>query len=133
MAYADWPVYWAILKRDNLACVYCGLDGKANFASWCQLLNGVDHLVPGHTSEAASYVISYENMPNLVTCCWSCNRAKGGFNPLEAAPVDVAERTITTAEGWRAELIKRVQVYLERVHWSYYRPDHAQMRTELGM
>jgi 5-methylcytosine-specific restriction endonuclease McrA len=129
----DWPIYWEVLKRDNLRCVYCGLDGRKEFASWCQLLNGLDHLVPGTASGAASYGISRENMENLVASCWSCNRAKGRFNPLSASPIHVANRQDTTEDGWRVELIQRVRRHLETTEWEYYRPDYAQMKNELGI
>ena len=86
MARTDWPIVWEILVRDKLVCVYCGLDGKQSFQSWCQLLHGVDHLVPASSLNAEAYQITRDNMGNLVTSCWICNRAKGTFQSDASGP-----------------------------------------------
>jgi 5-methylcytosine-specific restriction endonuclease McrA len=133
MARKDWPIEREIVKCDNLSCVYCGLEGKRDFQTWRQLLNGVDHLVPGSVAAVPSYTISSDNKGNLVTACWSCNSAKGRFNPLTAETVAVAKREDTTEEGWRQELILRARRHLEDRDWDYYKRDYEQMKGELGI
>ena len=62
----DWyRTRWEILLRDDFTCQYCG-----QFAPNVKL--EVDHkiaIVDGGTDE----------LDNLVTACWSCNRGKEGY------------------------------------------------------
>ena len=72
----------AIYVRDDLSCVYCGLEMDAGVEFT------LDHLVPtelGGSNETR----------NLITCCKSCNSMKGSksmrdfFRYLSAKGVDV--------------------------------------------
>ncbi|GMA49354.1 hypothetical protein GCM10025857_07110 [Alicyclobacillus contaminans] len=75
-----------IFKRDNFTCRYCGRTTP-------QVILEVDHIIPvadGGTND----------MENLVTACYECNRGKGAV-PLDSMPQtddDIHERTILLAE-----------------------------------
>ena len=56
-----------LFKRDNYECVYCG--GKKNLT--------VDHIQPKSRGGENTW-------QNLITCCGTCNRAKGDKTPVEA-------------------------------------------------
>ena len=57
-----------ILERDNYACQYCGLDGRASFEN--ALVMRVDFVVPrAHKGK--------KDPSNLVACCTPCNTIKG--------------------------------------------------------
>lgn len=55
-----------VLRRDGFRCVYCGLDGSADFGLWLHL--SWDHLLPpGHANRNDERFI--------VTACRFCNEA----------------------------------------------------------
>ena len=56
-----------LFKRDNHECVYCG--SKKNLT--------VDHIQPKSRGGENTW-------QNLITCCGTCNRAKGDKTPVEA-------------------------------------------------
>jgi CRISPR/Cas system Type II protein with McrA/HNH and RuvC-like nuclease domain len=56
-----------LFKRDNHECVYCG--SKKNLT--------VDHIQPKSKGGLNTW-------QNLITCCGTCNRAKGDKTPVEA-------------------------------------------------
>jgi 5-methylcytosine-specific restriction endonuclease McrA len=60
---------FAILKRDNFTCQYCGRKAP-------DVPLEVDHIIP------KSYGGS-DKRSNLITCCYECNIGKGG-DPLES-------------------------------------------------
>lgn len=56
-------IRFAVMKRDNFTCQYCGAHGEG-------VVLEVDHIIPiskGGTSD----------MDNLITACFDCNRGKG--------------------------------------------------------
>lgn len=61
----------AIFRRDNNTCVYCGFRAhkKSDLT--------IDHVMPRSRGGQSSYA-------NCVTCCMSCNNAKGCRTPEEA-------------------------------------------------
>lgn len=59
-----------ILARDNFQCQYCARDLNTKEAT-------LDHVVPRSQGGRTSWV-------NIVCCCSSCNRKKGGRTPVEA-------------------------------------------------
>lgn len=74
-----------VLKRDGYTCQYCGRQTP-------NVVLEVDHVIPrceGGTDE----------MMNLVTSCWECNRGKGGRLLDNRAPViDTHDQTILMLE-----------------------------------
>lgn len=122
MTKVDWGngPRWEVVKRDNLCCVYCGLDGRKSFAAWLQLIEAFDHLVPVSAGGA-------DSMNNLVTSCWICNKYKGTWDLRRDD-----DPPITNDNRWRQEMVARVRQHLEKKCWDYYRPDYDLMKAELG-
>ena len=61
---------FAVHKRDEFKCVYCGLDGTASFSNWLSL--SLDHLLPGGNSRRGE--------PEFwVTACGFCNVADNRY------------------------------------------------------
>lgn len=56
-------VRFEVFKRDNFTCRYCGRKTP-------EVVLEVDHVVP--VAEGGT-----DDMDNLVTACWECNRGKG--------------------------------------------------------
>ncbi len=59
-----------VLARDNFQCQYCLRELSSREAT-------LDHVVPRSQGGKTSW-------DNIVCCCSSCNRRKGGRTPLEA-------------------------------------------------
>ena len=59
-----------ILARDNFECQYCGCELGSREAT-------LDHVVPRSQGGKTSW-------ENIVCCCTTCNRKKGGRTPVEA-------------------------------------------------
>lgn len=73
-----------VFKRDQFQCAYCGAHPSET------VLLEVDHIHPvaeGGTNE----------MDNLVTACWDCNRGKGA-TPLSSIPQSLEEKAALVAE-----------------------------------
>lgn len=73
-----------VFKRDGFKCAYCGAVPSATVLLEC------DHIKPvveGGTNE----------IDNLVTACWDCNRGKGGRS-LTAVPQSLEEKAAEVAE-----------------------------------
>jgi hypothetical protein len=109
----------SVLLRDNLCCVYCGLDGNKDLNGFRQLVMAHDHLVP--QSRGGRDL----GLDNLVTCCWPCNRWKGNFDPRDFKP-DGTDG-ILDPHTPREKMIENVQAYLRSRDFDYY----EQVRTAL--
>ncbi|MEZ4365708.1 MAG: HNH endonuclease [Kofleriaceae bacterium] len=59
-----------IYARDGYRCQYCGREASIRDLTY-------DHVVPRSQGGATSWT-------NIVTCCYGCNRKKGGRTPREA-------------------------------------------------
>ena len=59
-----------VLARDNFECQYCGVALGAREAT-------LDHVVPRSQGGKTTW-------DNIVCCCTTCNRTKGGRTPAEA-------------------------------------------------
>jgi 5-methylcytosine-specific restriction endonuclease McrA len=101
----EWPD-WEIYPRDKCRCVYCGLDGKTDFAIFRQL--EIDHLVPNKGE------LFYNFLANRVVACHSCNALKGNFDPRESKDYEPNDRTrgylVTRA---RQHIMERQQKLLD--------------------
>jgi hypothetical protein len=109
-----------VFKRDNFTCVYCG--GKTP-----TVILEVDHVVA--VAEGGT-----NDLSNLVTSCFECNRGKGAV-PIDRLPesIDMHENAIAVAERELQireynEVVQRARLRLEadvralQDHWaSYYR------------
>ena len=62
-----------IYARDNYRCQYCG-----NKASISELT--YDHVIPRSQGGTTEWM-------NIVTCCYECNRKKGGRTPKQASMI----------------------------------------------
>lgn len=69
-------VRFDVFKRDQFACVYCGRTPP-------DVTLEADHLIP--RAEGGT-----DDLDNLVTACWDCNRGKGAV-PLSTAPAPVSD------------------------------------------
>jgi hypothetical protein len=99
-----------VLRRDNLRCVYCGLDGTKDLNAFRQLVMGFDHLVPRKIIEPVG------SPENLVTCCWTCNRWKGQRDPRDLTPDGKGRDPHTPRE----KMIENVRSYLRSYDFEYY-------------
>lgn len=72
-----------VFKRDGFKCQYCGAHPPEAI------------LEPDHINPVA--LGGGNDMDNLVTACFSCNRGKGA-NSLDAVPQSLAEKTAMVAE-----------------------------------
>jgi hypothetical protein len=80
----NWGDWIKTLLRDNIQCVYCGLDGKQDMRNFRQLVAvGIarDHLVPRSADRDRRH-----ELDNLVICCWPCNRMKMDYDPRDTRP-----------------------------------------------
>lgn len=88
-------VRFEVFKRDGFTCQYCGRKTPA-------IVLEVDHIIPiagGGT----------DDIENLVTACWDCNRGKGARDLDSRAPVpDLEERA-----GLIMEREAQIRVYNE--------------------
>jgi hypothetical protein len=73
-----------VFKRDGFQCVYCGAHPSET------VLLEVDHVHP--VAEGGS-----NDMDNLVTACWDCNRGKGAAL-LSSIPQSLEEKAAVVAE-----------------------------------
>lgn len=70
-----------VFKRDGFTCQYCGRKTP-------EVVLEVDHIIPKSKGGG-------DELENLVTSCWECNRGKGASLLDDRAPVaDVHEQTI---------------------------------------
>ena len=81
-------------RGDGFRCVYCGKDLLADSDSL--LLATVDHIV-------AQAVGGGDGQANRATCCWACNRLKGGTR-------------VTSIEQGRRVIAQRREEELARFH-----------------
>src|SRR5687768_8195488 len=73
-----------VFKRDSFQCAYCGAHPSET------VLLEVDHIHPvadGGTND----------IDNLVTACWDCNRGKGA-TPLSSIPQSIDDKAAQVAE-----------------------------------
>lgn len=72
-----------VFKRDGFVCAYCGDHPPS-------ALMEIDHVIPVVEGGA-------NDIDNLVTACFACNRGKGGV-PLTAIPPTVVEKAAEALE-----------------------------------
>jgi HNH endonuclease len=73
-----------VFKRDGFQCAYCGAHPSET------VLLEVDHIHP--VAEGGT-----NDMDNLVTACWDCNRGKGA-GLLSSVPQSLEEKAAVTLE-----------------------------------
>lgn len=74
-----------VFKRDQFTCQYCGRKTP-------EVVLEVDHVIPVSSG-------GLNDIKNLVTSCWECNRGKGARLLGDSAPVsDIHDQTITMLE-----------------------------------
>jgi hypothetical protein len=111
---------FTVFKRDDFTCQYCGRKTP-------EVVLEVDHIVPSCDGGSNDVV-------NLTTSCWECNRGKGS-TPLEELRMaeDPHDRTILLLE--RERQLREYNVVLERIReereaqawelWRYWENDEA--------
>jgi len=78
-------IRFEVFKRDNFTCRYCGRKTP-------QVVLEVDHIIP--VSKGGT-----DDMDNLVTSCWECNRGKGATLLTEIHnELSLHEKTILALE-----------------------------------
>lgn len=87
---------FSVFKRDDFCCAYCGRKPPS-------VVLEVDHITP--VCEGGS-----DDIFNLVTSCFDCNRGKGG-EPLTSVPETVERRAEILAE--KEEQIKALNRLLK--------------------
>ena len=95
---------FAIHRRDNFTCRYCGLDGRSSFAAWLSL--SADHLLPkGHPQR--------DNPEFIVTACMFCNTADNRY-------FDLAEKRGLQFDGLsRDELVAQRRPFVDATRAAY--------------
>lgn len=88
-------VRYEVLKRDRFTCTYCGGHPP-------DVLLEVDHVIP----KAAG---GSDDMENLVTACWDCNRGKGDRLLDEGGRPAVSAKTVAQME----ERLEQAKAYVE--------------------
>jgi len=88
-----------ILERDHYRCLYCGLDGMANFEN--SLIMTVDFVHPRARK-------GKKNQSNLVAACRPCNVIKGRrvFGNFEEAKAYVLQRRAELHKDWDTKMAK---------------------------
>src|SRR5262249_14905681 len=82
-----------ILERDDYACKYCGLDGRASFEN--ALAMRVDFVIPRARK-------GKKDPNNLVACCTPCNTIKGTrvYASFDQAKAFVLARREELRKAW---------------------------------
>ena len=95
---------FAIHKRDNFKCRYCGADGTKYFDTWLTL--SWNHLLPkGHPNR--------DNPNFIVTACNFCNTADNRY-------FDLAEKRGIKFDGLTPdELVAKRLIYVKATRQSY--------------
>lgn len=103
MSKEKWPD-WDVYIRDAMACVYCGLNGRADFRLWQQLV--IDHLIP--RAQGGDDLES-----NKVVSCHRCNTLKQAqrLSTKETSPIDVVHRKVLIAEA--SQLIANTSITID--------------------
>lgn len=85
-----------ILERDDYACQYCGLDGRASFEN--ALVMRVDFVVPRARK-------GKKHPSNLVACCTPCNTIKGTrvYASFDEAKAMVLAQREQLRKSWEAK------------------------------
>lgn len=76
---AYYALRFAILKRDNFTCRYCGMSAPT-------VRLEVDHVIP--VARGGS-----DHEDNLVTACYSCNRGKGDLLLMRSQVAEIGGKT----------------------------------------
>ena len=92
-----------IYARDGYRCQYCGRKTKVAELTY-------DHVVPRSQGGATSWT-------NIVTCCYLCNRNKGGRTPREAGMKLLA---IPGQPAWMPAVAIRVSMASVPAAWRDY-------------
>jgi hypothetical protein len=127
-------VRFEVFKRDDFTCVYCGRRTPA-------VVLEVDHILP--SSKGGT-----DEIENLTTSCWDCNRGKGARTLESRAPIRDLTKEAELIQEREAQLLAwhdaqrqvrgRVDQAIEEVlahwakHWdgySYYEPWPHMLRT----
>jgi hypothetical protein len=132
-------IRFEVFKRDGFTCAYCNRKPP-------EVTLEADHVIP--VAEGGG-----DEMENLVTACWDCNRGKGAGMLDDRAPVesDLAVRAEVILErehqlrayhAAQEEVRARVDAGVEEVmrHWDskwlgtyYYYPYASSLRKALGI
>ena len=110
-------VRFEVFKRDGFACAYCGRKPP-------DVTLEADHIIP--VAEGGD-----DDLANLITACWDCNRGKGADLLDDHAPVSLdleeraelireRERQLRLYHAARAEEVARREQQLERVYAHWY-------------
>lgn len=108
-----------VFKRDGFTCQYCGAHPPS-------VVLEVDHIVP--VAEGGG-----DEITNLVTACFDCNRGKRD-RPLDVAPQSLADKAAEIAEreeqlrGY-SEVAMAQRERLEDDVWSVFRAWRGQTST----
>lgn len=84
-----------VLKRDRFTCSYCGAHPP-------DVLLEIDHVIPRAAGGS-------DDMENLVTACWDCNRGKGDRLLDEGGRPAVSAKTVAQME----ERLEQAKAYVE--------------------
>jgi hypothetical protein len=87
-----------VFKRDGFRCCYCGKSPP-------EVLLEVDHIEPKKRG-------GKDDIENLITACFDCNRGKGAI-PLDKAPLQLVENVQILKE--REEQLKEFRKLVARV------------------
>lgn len=98
-----------VLKRDRFTCAYCGNHPP-------NVLLEVDHIVPRAAGGS-------DEMENLVTACWDCNRGKAdrlleeGVAPaMQPAALEAMAERLEQAKAYM-ELLNGLQAVTDNMVW----------------
>ena len=93
--------YFAIFKRDDFKCVYCG---KSSIEDGVKLV--LDHLMP--------YIDTKDNsVYNLVTACWDCNGLKTSTQLSKEVYERIIKRNIQRNKGISPERQAQIELILD--------------------
>ena len=92
-----------IYARDNYRCQYCGKKASITDLTY-------DHVVPRSQGGDTAWT-------NIVTCCYLCNRRKGGRTPHEAGMKLLAQ---ATQPNWVPAVVIRISLRSVPDAWRDY-------------
>ena len=104
-------IRFEVFKRDGFTCQYCGNQPPA-------VVLEVDHIIAVASGGT-------DDIENLLTACFGCNRGKGAL-ALDALPADSRERIEEKREA--AEQLREYNAYLEAL-----REEEDDIITDLGL
>lgn len=106
-----------VLMRDGFKCRYCGKKSDEKQLE-------VDHIIP--RSRGGS-----NNLENLITSCFECNRGKRDKTLIESAPeVEISEQTKIAIEAYKKKVQEEdaarvfIKYFLDRAPHEHYLNSH---------